>query len=145
MTHYQSTRRGGTREVRWALIIAGLCLLDMASAQTEIHKCIGADGGVAYSQLPCVDKKPTKTEPAISDDSELKEETAPVAIAVRELTTAEPSTDKSESEADRAACKKGYRDAIDLIDAEIGREYSPEKDEQYKQRLLVLTRGLRQC
>ncbi len=127
------------------LIVASSSFPYTTSAQTEIHKCTGADGGIVYSQLPCVAQAPAKPEKTNPDSPELKEEAAPPIPAERELTVAETPTEKPKSEADRATCKKGYRDAIDLIDAEIGREYSPEKDEQYKQRLLELTRGLRQC
>jgi hypothetical protein len=54
------------REVRTGLIVASLSLLDSATAQTEIHKCTDADGGIVYSQLPCAPQKsvePEKTEP----------------------------------------------------------------------------------
>ena len=126
----QSARRGNTREVRFCLIIiVSYCLLNTANAQTQIHKCTTADGGVAYSQLPCVPQKsvePEKTEPDAKAESPIPKE--------------EP-----ELAANRSACKKRYRNAIDAIDAEIGREYTPDKDEQYKQRLLQLTRKLRQC
>ena len=52
---------------------------------------------------------------------------------------------KPASDDDTAACKQRYRDAIDEIDAEIRLEYTPEKDAEYKQRLLALTRKLRAC
>ena len=45
----------------------------------------------------------------------------------------------------QAECKKRIRDQIDAIDAEIGRDYSPDKADDYKQRLLALTRELRKC
>ncbi len=54
-------------------------------------------------------------------------------------------TKNAELETNGSTCKKHYRDAIDAIDAEIGREYSPDKAEQYKQQLLLLTRELRRC
>jgi hypothetical protein len=130
------------REVRTGLIVASLSLLDSATAQTEIHKCTDADGGIVYSQLPCAPQKsvePEKTEP------DEKAETAEQVSAMRESPVTENPQEQPESEANRAACKKRYRDAIDAIDVEIGREYSPEKGEQYKQQLLALTRNLRQC
>ena len=111
------------------LVIVGCCLFGTAGAQTQIHKCTDADGNVAYSQLPCpppVTAAPDKIEP----DKE----------AVTEIPEEEP-----EQVVDQSACKKRYRDAIDAIDAEIGQDYSPGKAEQYKERLLVLTRKLRQC
>ena len=122
------------RHVRFGLIIVSFCLLNTASAQTQIHKCTDADGGVVYSQLPCVPQKPVepdKPEPDAEAES---------ATPVSEIPQEEP-----ELKADRSACKKRYRGEIDAIDAEIGREYSPDKAEQYKQRLLLLTRKLRQC
>lgn len=127
---------------RTSLIIMSLCLPGAASAQTEIHKCTDADGGIVYSQLPCAPQKtvePEKTEP------DAQAETAVPLSAERELPVIEDPQENAESEADRAACRKRFRDAIDAIDAEIGREYTPENAEQYKQRLLVLTRKLRQC
>ena len=138
----QSARRGNMREVRAGLIIASFCLLDTATAQTEIHKCTDADGGIVYSQLPCAPQKsvePEKTEP-----DEIAETAEQVAVK-RESPVTENPQEKPESEANRAACKKRYRDAIDRIDAEIRREFSPEKGEQYKQQLLALTGKLRQC
>ena len=83
--------------------------------------------------------EPEKTEP------DEKAETAQPVSAEPELPVTEHSQKEPESEASRAACRKRYRDAIDAIDAEIGRDYSRDKGEQYKQRLLVLTRKLRQC
>jgi len=95
-----------------------------------------------YSQLPCVSQKSLeseKTEPEAKVESEAPEP------AMREPPDRESQDPEPELETNRSACKKRYRDAIDAIDAEINREYSPDKAEQYKQRLLVLTRKLRQC
>jgi hypothetical protein len=130
----QSARRGNTREFRFGLIIVSVCLLNTASAQTQIHKCTDADGGVAYSQLPCAPQKSVEAE---KTEPDAKAESTPPAS---EIPPEEP-----ELETNGSACKKHYRDAIDAIDAEIGREYSPDKAEQYKQQLLLLTRKLRQC
>jgi len=130
------------REVQIGLIFASFYLLDTVTVQAEIHKCTDADGGIVYSQLPCAPKnsvEPKKTEP------DEKAETVQTVSVKRELPVTEQPKEEPESEASTAACKKRYRDAIDAIDAEIGREYSREKSEQYKQRLLVLTRKLRQC
>ena len=124
----------GLRHDRIGLIIVGFCLLNTANAQTQIHKCTDADGGVAYSQLPCAPQKPVEPE---KPEPEADAENAP---PVSEIPQEEP-----ELKADRSACKKRYRGEIDAIDAEIGREYSPDKAEHYKQRLLLLTRKLRQC
>jgi len=124
-----------TRKFQSGLIVVSFCVLNTASAQTPIHKCTDADGGVVYSQLPCAPQKSVESE---KTDPEAKAESAETSIP--DIPQEEP-----ELETDRSACKKRYRDAIDAIDAEIGREYSPDKAEQYKQRLLFLTRKLRQC
>jgi hypothetical protein len=138
----QWAHRSNTLEVRIGLIIAGFCLLDTATVQAEIHKCTGADGGIVYSQLPCAPQKPVEAEKTEPDE---KAETVQPVSAKRESPVTEHPQEEPESEASTAACKKRHRDAIDAIDAEIGREYSREKGTQYKQRLLVLTRKLRQC
>lgn len=136
------------RKARNSLLVAGLCLLGAAKAQTEIHKCTDADGGIVFSQLPCAPQE--SIEPGIA----APEEQAETAEALpeyeyeydeAELFVAEAGEDAVSSDADREACQKPIRDAIDAIDAEIGREYSAEKAGQYKQRLLELTGKLRQC
>jgi hypothetical protein len=124
------------------LIILGFCLLNTASAQTQIYKCTDADGGVTYSQLPCAPQKPVESE---KTEPDAKAESAAPASAIEELSITEIPPEEPELETNESACKKHYRDAIDAIDAEIGREYSPDIAEQYKQRLLILTRKLRQC
>ena len=130
------------RQFRLGLVVVCFCLLNAASAQTEIYKCTDADGGVMYSQLPCapqklVEMKKTEPEAEVASPN-------PVS-ASEESSIAETPADDAELETDTSACRKRYRDAIDAIDAEIGQEYSPEKAEHYKQRLLLLTRKLRQC
>lgn len=130
------------REFRFGLIIVGICLLNTAGAQTQIHKCTDADGGVVYSQLPCVSHKPVEPE---KTEPDAKAETATPVAATPELSITEVPQEAPELKPGRSACKKHYRDAIDAIDAEIGREYSPDKAEHYKERLLFLTRKLRQC
>ena len=138
----QSARRGGMREIRTTVFVASLCLLDTSTAQTEIHKCTDADGNIVYSQLPCASKNSIEPEETEADEEAATDEQV---SANRESPVTESPQEQPESEADRAACKKRNRDAIDAIDAEIRREYSPEKGEQYKQQLLALTRKLRQC
>jgi len=138
----QSGRRGSTREFRFGLIIISFCLLNTASAQTQIHKCTDADGSVAYSQLPCAAQKSVESE---KTEPDAEAESATPVSTEQALSITEIPQEEAELETSRSACKKRYRDAIDAIDAEIGREYSPDKAEQYKQRLLLLTRELRQC
>jgi hypothetical protein len=134
--------RHDAHKVRIGLIIVSFCLLNTASAQTQIHKCADADGGVEYSQLPCAPQEFIESEKAEPD---AKAESATPVSAKQELSVTETPQEEPELEANRSACKKRYRDAIDAIDAEIGREYSPERAEHYKQQLLVFTRKLRQC
>ena len=128
--------------IRVGVIVACSFWLHTATAQTEIHKCTGPDGGIVYSQLPCMPQKdaaPEKTEP-----DEKTEIVQPISEEL-ELSDNQDSQEEPKSAAARATCMKQYRDAIDVIDAEIGRDYSSEKSDQYKERLLVLTRQLRQC
>ena len=133
------------REARISLIVASLCLLNTATAQTEIHKCTDDDGGIVYSQLQCPPQKSVEAEKTEPDEEADKAQNAEPVSAERAPPVIDSLQEKPESEANRAACKKRYRDAIDVIDAEIRRDYTPEKGEQYKQRLLALTRKLRQC
>ena len=138
----QSTHRDNTRELRFGLIIVSFCLLNTAGAQTQIHKCTDADGGIEYSQLPCAPQKSVESE---KTEPDTKAESATPASTEQETPITEIPEEEPEMKTDSSACKKRYRDAIDTIDAEIGAEYSPEKAAQYKQRLLLLTRKLRQC
>lgn len=128
--------------MRFVLITVSLCMLNTAAAQTPIHKCTDADGSVVYSQLPCVSQKSVDSE---KTEPDAKAESDPPVAAVQELSISEVPQDEPGPQPDRSACKKHYRDAIDAIDAEIRREYSPDKAAQYKQRLLQLTRKLREC
>lgn len=137
-----SSPAGIVRQFWIKLLIASLCFPGTAIAQTEIHKCTDADGGVVFSQLPCPPRKPVKPEePAPDAGAEIA---APESTEYESPFIEEPQ-DSARSDEDIAACQKPIRDAIDAIDAEIGREYTPEKADQYKQRLLELTRQLRQC
>ena len=128
--------------MRLVLIIVSLCMLNMAAAQTPIHKCTDADGSVVYSQLPCVSQKSVDSE---TTEPDVKAESDTPVAAIQELPVSEAPQDEPGPEPGRSACKKHYRDAIDAIDAENRREYSPDKAAQYKQRLLQLTRKLREC
>lgn len=129
----------GTR-LTWLML--GLGIATATPAETEIHRCTDADGGTVYSQLPCAPDKPAEvaTEPA-----EEAPENPPAENAEQELRTARTDEQPPKSAAELAACKKQFRDQIDAIDAEIQRDYAQEKADDYKQRLLQLTRQLRQC
>ncbi len=126
------------------ILLLGACWAPAAAtAQTPIHQCTDADGNVVYSQLPCKDEEPAKEDAAADAEDEPASPVPlmiPVEVAPQNNAPHEPESDKG-----AAACKKRYRDAIDEIDAEIRREYTPDKDTEYKQRLLALTRALRAC
>ena len=141
MRHRLSGRNANV--CRLGLIVASIFWFNPAVAQTEIHKCTDADGGIVYSQLPCTPQKTVETETGKPEE----EAGYPPPIAITENPTIEeaPQEEPALESSDSSSCKKHYRDAIDAIDAEIGREYTPEKAEQYKQRLLLLTSKLRQC
>ena len=130
------------RTANFVMLLAAYCLTATAMAQTPIHQCKDAEGGVVYSQLPCKDEEPAKEEPAEEAVQPVSQEALFVASELRA-----PDSEAAEPESDEntAACKKRYRDEIDEIDAEIRREYTPDKDAEYKQRLLALTRALRAC
>lgn len=125
------------------VLVAGFFFASVAFSQTPIHQCKDADGNVVYSQLPCKDEEPASEKEA---PEEVEAPVIPGATLIpakgasRSDAPSEPASDE-----ETAACKKRYRDAIDAIDAEIRLEYTPEKDAEYKQRLLALTRQLRAC
>lgn len=131
------------RNVFFLLFFVVFCVPGSTLAQTQIHQCKDADGGIVYSQLPCKDEEPA--EPAVATDGDELESPEPVAIPAEQPLISSAAVEESVSDESTAACKKRYRDEIDAIDAEIRREYSPEKDSEYKQRLLALTRKLREC
>lgn len=131
--------------IKLTLLMLGLGIAIEATAQTEIHKCTDAEGGIVYSQLPCAPVKPAKPDDdAKAAAPEGREETAPFSTE-DELAVLQTEERPSRTAEETAACKKQYRDQIDAIDAEIQREYSQDKADDYKQRLLQLTRQLRQC
>ena len=129
------------------MLTASFSLTDLAIAQTEIHKCTDADGGIVYTEVPCAFEKSVKSN--VVGDGEKTEPKEPISTesvsTKRELLSQENLQEDPDKEIHRAACKKRYRDAIDVIDAEIGKEFTPEKGEQYKKQLLILTSELRNC
>ena len=128
--------------IRLTSIVLLLCIATAAKAETEIHKCTDADGGIVYSQLPCAPEKPTETAAEQAEDTEEQSvsDNTPVEFAALQV-----SDQPQRSAEELAACKKDFRDQIDAIDAEIRQEYAEEKADDYKRRLLQLTRQLRQC
>jgi hypothetical protein len=100
-----------------------------AQAAAEVFRCESPENGIVYQQTPCPAPEPDEPEPQ-EGASEAEE--------------AEPEPEKPDSVA-VVACKKPYRDAIDEIDAEMRRDYTPEQGEVYKERLRLLTERMRDC
>lgn len=126
----------------YVILLFSFCAPGLALAQTPIYKCKSADGGVVYSQLPCKDEAPAEAEEPVRDEA--VEGAIPLVETIESLPLEEAVEDEAASET-KAACKRRYRDEIDVVDAELRRETSREKDDEYKKRLLALTRKLRAC
>lgn len=117
-----------------------IALWSAGAMATEIHTCPLPDGTVMYSQLPCPTEEPVEnSDTPVSDENALldDEEADAIAVTADEDEPADPQ--------DVAECKQRYRDAIDAIDLELRENYRPELADDYKQRLLALTRQLREC
>jgi hypothetical protein len=105
-----------------------------AKADIEIHKCVDADGNIAYQQTPCpVEKKLEVVE--LPEQVEAPEEEQPPQA---------PATNTQTHE-EVEACKEPLRDAIDAIEAEMLRGFSPEQGEEFKVKLRTLTQEMRAC
>ncbi len=114
--------------------------------ETKIHRCLLADGTVAFQDTPCPDVTAETNE-------EGKKQRAPVAgedISAFVNPFDEPAIPPADSVSalpeptsqDRATCEKSARDAIDAIDLEMQENtYTRE----YLAELLVLTQQLRAC
>lgn len=138
--------------------IAALLLTALAcgsvSANPEIHRCPQDDGTVAFQETPCA-------EPAAEAPSPDIETEQPAASGEDVFDFVNPYDEEAEEflieempverelpppvSRDRGECEKITRDAIDAIDLEMRRGYSPEDGERYKAELLALTRQLRAC
>lgn len=127
---------GGIAEmIRTLLLTALLLVAYSAKAGTEIHKCVDADGNIAYQQTPCpVEKKKTEVVELPEQIDEIEEEQPPQAPAINNQTHGEVE-----------ACKDPLRDAIDAIEAEMLRGFSPEQGEEFKEKLRTLTEEMRAC
>ena len=112
------------------------------AADTEIHRCMGADDTVSFQETPC-------PKPAVHVDngSELIESNNengspdaddnsfdfpnPFDEPVSPPTSAEPALPKPPS-LDRAECEKTTRDAIDAVDLEMrANAYTKEQGEEF--------------
>ncbi|MGI9221469.1 MAG: DUF4124 domain-containing protein [Woeseiaceae bacterium] len=121
--------------------VVGLFLLTAlpADADVEIHKCVDADGNIAYQQTPC----PVIKEP---DPEEQAEEEVAVVEEVEPTVETQPApvvSNKTHEEIE--TCKDPLRDAIDAIEAEMLAGFSPEEGEEFKAKLRTLTQEMRAC
>ena len=141
--------------MRGALLTLLTLVTTSVSAQTEIHRCLQADGTTVFQQMPC-------PETARNSDSENQEggdqrDSAalvpadgyadfvnPFDAAEDDSVAADTASDKPVSQ-DRATCEKKSRDAIDAIDLEMRKGYTEEQGQGYLSELLVLTKQLRAC
>ena len=123
-------------DLRAALSILLLLVALPASADTEIHKCVDADGNVAYQQTPCpvLEKETPEVVEQAEQLEEPEAEQPPQALVASNLTHEEVE-----------ACKDPLRDAIDEVEAEMLRGFSPEESEEFKVKLRTLTQEMRAC
>ena len=134
------------------LMLAGTSV----AADTQIHRCLLADGTTAFQETPCpepavhVDNDSEANESNSESDTPAADDSAidfvnPFDEPTNSLTSAEPTLPEAVSQS-RAECEKTTRDAIDAIDLEMrGNAYSKEQGEQYLAELLALTQRLRAC
>ena len=118
-------------------------------ADTEIHKCVDADGNLTFQDSPCpAPVAETEAEPEAEPVSEFAAvEPAPVPVAAVEpedgVSYVPVASNRPRAEVED--CKEPHRDAIDAIEAEMLGGYSPEQGESYKQELRALTDAMRAC
>ena len=121
--------------MRTLLLTSLLLVAFSANADTEIHKCVDADGNISYQQTPCpVEKKEAEVEELVEELEEIEEEQPPQVPVVSNQTDEEVE-----------ACKDPLRDAIDEVEAEMLRGFSPEQGEEFKVELRTLTEEMRAC
>lgn len=118
-------------------------------ADSEIYKCVDADGNLAFQDSPC-------PQPAAEPEAESDPESASEATVTEPSPTSTAAVEPGDGvsyvpvASNRSAreietCKEPHRDAIDEIEAEMLRGYSAEQGENYKQELLALTNAMRAC
>ena len=83
---------------RFGLTAVCFCLAGTASAQTQIHKCTDADGGVVYSQLPCASQESMESQ---KTELETKVEREPPDLATQELSISGVPQEEPEPETNR--------------------------------------------
>ena len=127
-----------------------------AAADTEIHRCVLADGTIAFQEIPCaepsaeaddssepVESRSAGEDPAAGDD--VFDFVNPFDQPATPPVVAEPPAPGPLSQ-DRAECEKMTRDAIDAIDLEMRETaYTKEQGQEYLAELLELTQQLRGC
>ena len=134
------------------LMLAGTSV----TANTEIHRCLLADGTTAFQATPCPEPAMnvddgTDAGESHSDSSMSTADDDVLSFANPYDEPASPSTpmEPMPSELpslDRAECEKTTRDAIDAIDREMqANAYSKEQGQAYLAELLELTQQLRAC
>jgi hypothetical protein len=106
-----------------------------ANADTEIHKCVDAEGNVAYQQTPC---------PVVKDVAETVELPEQIEEPKEEEVSRVPVA-SNQSREEIEACKDPLREAIDEIEAEMLRGFSPQDGEEFKVKLRTLTQEMRAC
>ena len=103
-----------------------------ANADTDIYKCVDAEGNVAYQQTQC---------PVEKDKVEVVED------AVQDEVVEAPQVPvvSNQTHEEVEACKDPLRAAIDVVEAEMLRGFSPEQGEEFKVKLRTLTQEMRAC
>lgn len=126
------------------------------AADTEIHRCVQADGMIAFQETPCPEPAVDADDGSEAGESRSSTREPPAADDVFDFvnpfdepasapTPVEPTQPEPPSK-DRAECEKATRDSIDAIDLEMREtDYSQEQGRKYLAELLELTRRLRAC
>ena len=126
------------------------------TADTEIHRCLLADGTIAFQEMPCPEPAAKVDESGEAADSRSADETPANDDDVFDFVNPfdEPPGPSAPGETtlpealskDRAECEKRTRNAIDAIDLEL--KDNADSREQGRERLaelLELTQQLRAC
>ncbi len=148
-TNQSTCVAGGNRFMRVTILVLILIGTGVA-ADTEIHRCLLADGTFAFQETPC-------SVPAAKADDVLKD-SGTLAVDDDGLDFVnpydEPASSPMPSETtlpepisqDREACEKTARDAIDAIDLKMREDaYTKEQGRANLADLLELTQQLRAC
>lgn len=139
-------------------MLALLMLVAMSVvAQPEIHRCVLADGTIAFQEMPCPEPTPADSSGNGDTDGEGQRDSEGAVPADGFFDFVNPFDEPEDSSAhpdpepevpaspDRTTCEKTTRDAIDAIDLEMRKGYSKEQGQRYLAELLALTQQLRAC